>query len=219
MEDQKDKEKTGPPAQFFILSSPNEKENGKLSCPDQGCDGTAFLSAADRHARASGHQLWACRRRGCEFEGVVFDSCAAYQVHSVSGIHLGRGGGDHQTRGGDEEDDDIYGSDDKERDTKRAGNDKNHRQTSSPNSTATVDDYDSDSDSFLCLEPCCPSYKTKGWGKGTFIRHVHNLGHSKAVSAGESLRAMNLSSSELASRQAVFRELRCDERGMCALRP
>ncbi|PHH80502.1 hypothetical protein CDD80_1269 [Ophiocordyceps camponoti-rufipedis] len=33
----------GPPAGFFILSSPNAGENGQLGCPDTSCDGMAFL--------------------------------------------------------------------------------------------------------------------------------------------------------------------------------
>ncbi|RDA90952.1 hypothetical protein CP533_3085 [Ophiocordyceps camponoti-saundersi (nom. inval.)] len=218
-----EQDQRGPPAQFFILSSPNEGENGQLSCPHHGCDGTMFSEwhsdavctvchsrfasehALSRHVRASGHQVWRCRKAGCEFEGFEFESCAAYQLHSLSDVHLGRR---RRGDGKDEEveDDDIYGSN--SRDAKGKV-DTNHERS------VIVDDYD-DVSSFLCLEPCCAAYKTKGWSKGAFSRHVHGLGHSKAVSAGESLKGMELSPSELASRQAIFRELRCDEQG-CAL--
>ncbi|RCI13165.1 hypothetical protein L249_1153 [Ophiocordyceps polyrhachis-furcata BCC 54312] len=194
-----------PPAQFFILSSPNEKENGQLSCPHQGCDGTLFFSAADRHARASGHQVWSCRRAGCELEGVEFESCAAYQLHSLSGAHLGRcrdGKQEEEEDDDDDDDDDIYGS---TKGAKGGAAGKNHGQS-------LLSPDGNDDSSFLCLEPCCPAYKTKGWGEATLSRHVHSPGHSKAVSAGESLKGMDLSPSELASLQATFRFVPCGER-------
>ncbi|PHH61003.1 hypothetical protein CDD81_969 [Ophiocordyceps australis] len=260
---------SGPPPGYFVLSSPNEGENGRLSCPHQSCDGFVFTSAQQcveheaewhvgpyecaeclskfasgpaltRHALATGHQRWVCNKRGCVFAGVDFGRYAEYEAHArmADGVHdvykvssakasadvanaslpkasphaaslsLARPCSSHGSSlvpqassdaslGADEhtgdELPDIYGPDDKA---------KVSTTTSQPSSAQLPP--------FICLEVCCPKYKTNFKTPHYLSLHANSYGHKEAQAQSQELASAQLSPAELQAKQAALRELRCD---------
>ncbi|KAF7557843.1 hypothetical protein G7046_g5962 [Stylonectria norvegica] len=209
--------------EYYVVSSPNEAENGFFSCPHLGCDGRTFDTSNEcvdhevnwhsgpytcpecdaefaaepalaRHARGSGHSIkMVCSKVGCGSEGVAFTSRGAFVAHLVDPAHQGF----EQSMFEPMEETIAASRPDAEADPK---------PRATPGKSIEVKRPQND---YICREACCDRFGTDFRCKSEFQRHANIGKHILATKIGKVLER-KASKGDLEAEQEAIRNLRCN---------
>ncbi|KAI5458522.1 hypothetical protein BGZ63DRAFT_466245 [Mariannaea sp. PMI_226] len=206
------------PPDYFVMNSPNPRENLKFSCPYECCDGWVFFTSEECLAH---ERDWHTGPYQCAECSTKFAAASALRRHAQASSH-GIEWVSHAVEVVEQEMAEAEAE-------KRAQQNLCHTpaeisfedivyaDSSRPRtrSLTKAKQTPRKSDQYVCKEPCCRKHRHDYKCKSEWDRHVEALNHRSAVIFGECLRNHLTEGEVLDAEQDAIRGFWCNSKG-CA---